>query len=168
MASKAEGSRGTYRDCHIVIERGQRARDKKNQQASVAALTEEELRRAHNEYRLELSEHIEHCLSQLPGHIPGFTYQTVVGDRGWGAACNRDDVGLRPDNKRANFFSRLEMVVRPYGTHHVLDLAAKGTVRNKEVYSRNHFELLADADVDSFKEFVDLWVLEYAELFAAS
>jgi hypothetical protein len=150
-----------------AIERGQHSRDAKNKQAASSALTEEELRRAHNVYRLELSEHIEQCLSRLPGHIPGFAYQTVVGDRGWGAACNRDDIGVGPDGKRANFFSRIEMVVRPYGAHHVLDLAAKGTVRNKEVYSRNNYQLLAEADVDSFKEFVDLWVLEYAELYAA-
>lgn len=151
-----------------AIDRGQRTRDVKSREAIEKALTEEELRRVHNEYRLELSEHIEQCLASLPAHLPGFTYQTVVGERGWGAVCSRDDVGLSEDRKRTNFFSRLEVVVRPFGSHHVLDLAAKGTVRNKEIYNRSHYEALTDVDLESFQDFVDLWVLEYAEMFAAS
>ena len=89
-------------------------------------------------------------------------------DQGWGSSCSRDDVGSDGEGNRTNFFSRLEILVRPFGTHHVLDLAAKGTVRNKEVYSRSHYQLLTDVVHEDFQEFVDQWVPEYAELFAAS
>ena len=151
-----------------AVARGQRERKLKSSRAFEKAMTEEELRRLHNEYRLELSEYIEQCLSRLPKHLPGFVCQTVVGDQGWGSSCSRDDVGLDSDNTRTNFFSRLEIVVRPYGTHHVLDIAAKGTVRNKEVFNRNHYRPLAEVDLKDFKGFVDLWVPQYAEKFAAS
>ena len=50
---------------------------------------------------------------------------------------------------------------------HVLDLTAKGTIRNKEVFNRSFFEKLADVDLDKFRELIDVWVLEYAELYAA-
>jgi hypothetical protein len=49
----------------------------------------------------------------------------------------------------------------------VLDLAAKGTIRNREVFNRNYFEELATADEAKFNELIDAWVLEYAELYAA-
>ena len=151
-----------------AIVRGQRTRQAKNQQAIEKALTEEELRRVHNKFRLELSEYIDQCLSRLPQYLPGFVCQSIVGDQGWGSSCSRDDVGLDEEGNRTNFFSRLEILVRPFGTHHVLDLAAKGTVRNKEVYSRSHYQLLTDIVYEDFQEFVDQWVPEYAELFAAS
>ncbi|MEX0711308.1 MAG: hypothetical protein WD278_03095 [Pirellulales bacterium] len=149
-----------------AIERGQRAGDAQARAAAQQAISEEELKRLHTQYRLELSEHIERCLKKLPDHFPGFRYETVVGDRGWGAAISRDDVG-RPDGGRRNFFSRLEMTVRPYSTYHVLELSAKGTIRNKEIYNRTHFQRLGEADPQSFTEMVDLWVLEFAELYAA-
>jgi hypothetical protein len=50
----------------------------------------------------------------------------------------------------------------------VLELAAKGTVRNKEVLSRNQYQRLADVDPESFRELVELWVLDYAELYSAA
>ena len=59
------------------------------------------------------------------------------------------------------------MVVRPLGNYGVLELTAKGTIRNKEIYNRKQFQKLAEVDLDSFLELVDLWVLEYAELYAA-
>ena len=58
------------------------------------------------------------------------------------------------------------MTILPFSSLHVLDLAAKGTVRNKEIFNRNHFEKVEDADVQNFSELIDLWVLEYAELYA--
>ena len=91
----------------------------------------------------------------------------MVSDRGWGAAVKRDDADLGRGRMRSNLFSRLEMVVRPYSTAHVLELTAQGTIRNKEVYNRSHFQPLAEVDIDRFKEMIDLWVLEYAELYAA-
>ena len=50
----------------------------------------------------------------------------------------------------------------------MLDIAAKGTVRNKEVLSRNHYQRLADVDLQSFRELIELWVLDYAELYSAA
>lgn len=149
-----------------AIKRGQRSHDAAAQARAEQAITEEELRRLHSQYRLALSEHIEQTLRQLPRHFPGFRYENLVGDRGWGAAISRDDLSL-VDRRRENFFSRLEMVVRPFTASHVLELAAKGTIRNKELLTRAQFERLADVDLDSFKEQIDRWALEYAELYAA-
>ena len=149
-----------------AIERGHRLGDEKQRAETAQAMSEEQCKRLHSQYRLQLSEHIERCLSKLPQHFPGFQFETVFGERGWGATVNRDDVGIGPDGRR-NYFSRLEMAVRPYSSSHVLDLAARGTIRNKEVYNRSHFQMLSEVDIDSFKELVDLWVLEYAELYAA-
>jgi hypothetical protein len=70
--------------------------------------------------------------------------------------------------KRQNLFSRLELVVRPYSSLHVLELVAKGTIRNKEIYNRTQYQLLADADTATFRELTDRWILEFAELYAAS
>ncbi|NQT38104.1 MAG: hypothetical protein HQ581_11475 [Planctomycetes bacterium] len=150
-----------------AISRGQRAGDRQARAEAEKAVTEEDFRRMHSQFRLELSEHIEQCVKRLPDHFPGFRFETVVGDRGWGAAVNRDDVGVGGDRRRGNFFSRLEMVVRPFSSYHVLELAAKGTVRNKEIFNRSHYQRLAEVDTTSFAEMIDLWVLEYAELFAA-
>jgi hypothetical protein len=149
-----------------AIQRGQRKADSAEQAARADALSEEELRRRHGQYRLQLSEHIEHCVSKLPHYFPGFQYETVVGERGWGAACSRDDVRMQ-SGRRGSDYSRLELTVRPFSPYHVLDLTAKGTIRNKEVYNRSHFEKIADADPRKFMEIVDLWVLEFAELYAA-
>lgn len=150
-----------------AIERGQRRGDEQAKAAAQQAVSEEELKRLHTRYRLDLSEHIESCLRRLPDHFPGFRYETVVGDRGWGAAVSRDDVGRSPDGGRKNFFSRLEMTIRPFSTYHVLELTAKGTVRNKEAYNRTHYQRLAEVDPRTFSDMIDLWVLEYAELYAA-
>jgi len=146
-----------------AIERGQRKGDAQTQASAKQAESEEELKRLHSQYRLELSEHIERCLRQLPDHFPGFRYETVVGDRGWGAAVSRDDAG----RGRSNYFSRLEMTVRPFSSYHVLELSAKGTIRNKEIYNRTHYQRLTEADPQNFLDIIDLWILEYAELYAA-
>ncbi len=151
-----------------AIERGQRTGDRRAQEAAQSALTEEDYRRLHSQYRLELSEHIERCLSKLPGHFPGFMIESVVGDRGWGAIVSRDDLSLGNKHQRQNQFSRLEMVIRPFSSYHVLELAAKGTIRNKEVFNRTHFQRLSEADVTTFREMIDLWVLEYAEIYASA
>jgi hypothetical protein len=150
-----------------AIERGQRAGDAQAKAAQQHALSDEECRRIHSQYRLSLSEHIESCLRRLPDHFPGFRYETVVGERGWGAAVSRDDVGRGSDGSRTNFFSRLEMTIRPYSTYRVLELTAKGTIRNKEIYNRTHYQRLGEADPKSFTDMIDLWILEYAELYAA-
>ena len=150
-----------------AIERGKRRNAATRSEAESQALSEEELRRLHSSYRLQVSEHIEKCVRQLPNYFPGFRYETLYGERGWGAACSRDDLRLAGDRRRASDFSRLEMTVRPASTMLVLDLAAKGTIRNKEVFNRNYFEKLQDVDLEKFMQLVDVWVVEYAELYAA-
>ena len=63
-------------------------------------------------------------------------------------------------------FSRLELVVRPFTGSHVLEVSAKGTIRNKEVYNRTQYQRLTEVDPETFANMIDLWVLEYAELYA--
>jgi hypothetical protein len=149
-----------------AIERGQRRGDAAAHEAAARAMTEEDFRRLHSQVRLNLSEHIEDCVKKLANYFPGFQYETMYGDRGWGGACSREDLRMIR-GARSNEYSRLEVTIRPYSTLHVLDLAAKGTIRNKEVFNRNYFEPLADADVQKFSELIDAWVLEYAEIYSA-
>jgi len=150
-----------------AIERGQNRAEEKTREEQAKALSEEDLKRLHSQYRLAVSEHIEICLQKLPQHFPGFQCETTYGDRGWGAACSRDDLRIHSDGRRENHYSRLEMTVRPYSSYNVLELSAKGTIDNKETYNRTHYEALAEADLDKFIELIDYWVLEYAELYAA-
>jgi hypothetical protein len=149
-----------------AIERGQKRGDTLTQQAAAKAWTEEEYRRLHSQVRLSLSEQIEACLSRLPNCFPGFQYETMYGERGWGGACFRDDLVIVRGTRTTNY-SRLEVTIRPYSPSHVLDLAAKGTIRNREVFNRNYFEELATADEPKFQHLIDAWVLEFAELYAA-
>jgi hypothetical protein len=150
-----------------AIQRGTRTAQARRGAEAAQALSEEQFKRLHSQYRLQLSEHVEKCLRRLPQHFPGFQFETVVSDRGWGAAVSRDDADLGPGRVRSNLFSRLEMVVRPYGAAHVLELTAHGTIRNKEVYNRVHYQLLTEVHMEQFAEMIDLWVLEFAELYAA-
>jgi hypothetical protein len=146
-------------------ERGRQAREARLDEAAAKALTEEECRRRHSQHRLAITEHIERRLAELAENFPGFHLESIVDNEGWGAAVSRDDLGLA-DGKRTNFFSRLKLVVSPFNKYHVLELIAKGTVRNKETFSRTHYEPLTEADEESFRELVELWVLDYAEQFA--
>jgi hypothetical protein len=146
-----------------AIERGQHLSQQQAQAKHKQALSEEELRRLHSKYRLPLTERIEACLKRLPDHFPGFQFSTLMSDRGWGGVVSRDDVA----GGRSTLFSRLEVVVRPFSASHVLEIAAKGTIRNKEVYNRTQYQRLTEADVETFVNMIDLWVLEYAELYAA-
>ena len=149
-----------------AIQRGQRRGDARSREAREKQLSEEELKRLHGQARLELSDYIENCVKRLPNHFPGFQYEIIYGERGWGAGCSRDDIRMQ-DGKRGSDFSRLELTVRPYNSYHTLELTARATIRNKEIFNRSHFEIIQDADVAKFIELVDIWVLEYAELFAA-
>ena len=149
-----------------AIRRGQRRAEAQLRGQQEAALSEEELKRRHSQHQLALSDHIECCLARLPNHFPGFRFETVYGERGWGAACYRDDIRMA-GGKRNNDYSRLEITVRPFSSLHVVDLAAKGAVRNKEVFHRSYFEKIEDVDLDKFLELVDAWVLEFAEIYAA-
>ncbi len=149
-----------------AIERGQRRGDAQTLADAARTVNEEELRRLHTQYRLELSEHIEKCIRSLPQHFPGFQVETLFGERGWGAGCRRDDVRLLGRGQRENYYSRLEITVRPYSPARILELSGKGTIRNKEVLNRQHYEPVPDADPAKFLELIDAWTLEFAELYA--
>lgn len=151
-----------------AIKRGERLSSARADAEAEKKLNDQELWRLHGQYRLELSEYIEKCLRKLPRHFPGFELSTVMGDRGWGTAIRRDDLEVDSRRGRVNYFSHLEMVIRPVSEYFVLELAAKATVRNKEVFNRSHFERLAEVDVNSLVEMIDLWVLEFAERYAAA
>lgn len=149
-----------------AIQRGQRAGDARARAEAEEAENQRELQRLHNRYRLELSEHIEKAVKSLAQHLPGFRFETLVSDRGWGASVSRDDLVLER-HRRSNSFSRLEVFVRPVSQYFVLEVTAKATIRNKEYFNRSHYQRLAEADVQAFKQMIDRWSLEYAELYAA-
>jgi hypothetical protein len=150
-----------------AIQRGKQRGTAQQAKAAAQAMSDDELKRVHNQYRLQLSEQIEQCLQKLPHHFPGFTFETIFGERGWGAACRRDDIRLESGGKRNNDYSRLEMTIRPISSYHVVELVGKGTIRNKEVFNRTYFEKIQEADIAKFSELIDIWVLEYAELYSA-
>ncbi len=150
-----------------AIDRGHKTAEQHADAARAEALNEEQLRRLYSQYRLAVSDHIERTLAKLPGHLPGFHYENVTSDRGWGAAASRDDFES-DSGRRGSTFSRLEVVVRPYSpVSKVLEVTARGTIRNKEVFNRSYYQLLADTVEERFEELVDAWVLEYAEIYAA-
>lgn len=149
-----------------AIARGKRRGRAQAQADAAREMTEEELRRLHSQYRLQLSEHIEQGLRRLPMHFPGFQYEMIYGERGWGGACKRDDVRVPVPGRRANLYTRIEMTVRPYSSLQVLEMVAKGTVHNREVFHRQHYERIADADLARFLDTVDAWILEFVELYA--
>ncbi|MBI85441.1 MAG: hypothetical protein CMJ81_19790 [Planctomycetaceae bacterium] len=149
-----------------AIQRGRQLGNQRRSREEAEALNEEDLKSLHSKHRLVLSEKIESCAKQLQHHFPGFQFETIFGERGWGAAVSRDDIQIS-SGKRSNRYSRLEMTIRPFSEAHVLDLAVKGTIHNKEIFNQNHFEKISETDQDSFVELIDLWVLEYAELYSA-
>ena len=150
-----------------AIERGSRASTARAQAEAQHALSQRELRRRHTEYRLQVSEQIEACLRQIPEHLPGFGFEPIVSERGWGAAVSRDDVDVTRGRRPLKRFSRLEILIRPLTESYVLELRAKATVRDKEQFHRTHYQRLDEADLKGFADLVDLWVLEFAELYAA-
>lgn len=150
-----------------AIERGQRIGEARVRSERERAMSEEELKRLHSQYRLQLADHIEHCLNALPSHFPGFRFETIVSERGWGAAVSRDDLAAGPRGRGANYFSRLELLIRPFSSYALLEVTAKGTIRNRELFHRTHHQELAEVDPHLMQERIDLWVLEFAELYAA-
>ena len=151
----------------MAVQRGNRRNEAQQAESRERELSETELQNLHTRYRLDLSSHIEDCIKRLPDFFPGFQYETIYGERGWGAACRRDDVAIGSKRQRGSLYSRLELTIRPFSNLHVLDLAAKGTIRNRELFNRTHFEKVVEADPERFSELIDLWVVEYAEQFAA-
>ena len=149
-----------------AIQRGKRSRDEKNKEADAIRMSEEDIKNLHSKYRLELSEHIENNLKQLSDQFPGFDYQTVFGEDGWGGKISRDDVNLGEDRSSKNLYSRFEMVIRPYSDAHIVELVGKATIRNKELFNRTNYHFLHELDEVTFRELIDLWVLDFAEQYA--
>ncbi len=150
-----------------AIDRGDNRRGSRQAEARQQEMSEDDLKTLHTKYRLELSEHIEKSTKQLPDHFPGFRFETIFGEKGWGAACSRDDLKASSRGKRSNAYSRVELTVRPFSSSFVLELVGKATIANKEVFNRIVFEELTKADPQRFHELIDTWVVEYAELYAA-
>jgi hypothetical protein len=150
-----------------AISRGENTRTTHQRAQSDRAMTDDQLRSEHSRGRLELSDHIEACLRKLPDYFPGFRFDTIMSEDGWGGRVSRDDIALGPGRSAATQYSRLEILVRPYGSAHILELVGKGTIRNKELFHRSHYQLLTQIDLQSLRGLVDLWVLEYAESYAA-
>ena len=150
-----------------AIDRGQQRKQTRQDASEESQLSEEDLKSLHSRYRLELSEHIEECINKLAQYFPGFQTETIFGERGWGAACSRDDLRIEAPGTRSNDYSRMEILIRPFAEYHVLDLAGKATIRNKEAFNRNSFERLQEVDTAEFIRLIDTWVVEFAELFSA-
>jgi hypothetical protein len=108
-------------------------------------------------------------LRKLADYFPGFDYETLMSADGWGARIRRDDLapGAAGTKGMVHYYSHVEMLVRPYSSTRIVELVARGAIRNKEVLSRSHFQQLAQVDIDSFREVIDQWILEYAERFSA-
>ncbi|HQX49801.1 MAG TPA: hypothetical protein PLR25_07825 [Planctomycetaceae bacterium] len=150
-----------------AIQRGEQARMADSASAHADAATEEELRMTHSQLRSDLTEHIESCLKKLCDHFPGFEYTTVVNEKGWGARLTRDDIKLGRGNSR-NEYSRLEVLVRPFSDMHILEIATKGTLRNRETLNRSNYRFLKEATLPELKKMVDGIVLEFAQQFSAN
>jgi hypothetical protein len=150
-----------------AISRGDKIRESRQRSRSDQDLSDEQLHSEHSRCRLELSEHIETCLRKLADYFPGFRFETVVSEEGWGARVSRDDINLVPGRPAGTQYSRLEILVRPYSPAHIVELVSKATIRNKELFHRNNYQFVAQVDLQSLRGMVDLWVLEYAEAYAA-
>ncbi|MCH2178119.1 MAG: hypothetical protein MK106_04875 [Mariniblastus sp.] len=150
-----------------AIDRGEERSSQRKGDQQQKKLSREELKNRHNEYRLNLSDHIEKSLKKLIEHFPGFEYETLYGDRGWGGAIARDDITRSAAGKSGSFFSRLELTVRPLNEFNVVNISGKGTIQNKEIFNWNHFKDIPETDGDEFTKKIDTWILQYAEQFAA-
>lgn len=154
-------------ELEAAIKRGQQRNESRLRSERVAEMSLEEIRKRHTEFRLTLSDHIEAGLKKLANHFPGFRYETIYGSRGWGGAVFRDDIDRGTNGRTGTFYSRLEMTVRPLNEFNLVNISGKGTIRDKEVLDWNFYENISVANQEVFKQTLDRWVLEFAELFAA-
>ncbi|MFO0916247.1 MAG: hypothetical protein U0795_25030 [Pirellulales bacterium] len=150
-----------------AVDRGFQRAAARADAAHRAALTEEELRQLHTQHRLHLSDSIEQRMKRLPDFFPGFRLQSLYGDEGWGVSCSRDDFAPIVGGSRKNLFSRIQLTIRPYSHLQVLEMHGKATIRNREIFNRNHFEKIVDVSPERFEQLMDAWILEFAELYAA-
>ena len=151
-----------------AVERGPQARDTRSRESAAKALSEEESRSLHSQYRLELSERIGECLAELVDQFPGFQLESIVGEDGWGAVVSRDDIALGESGQSENLYSRMQMLIRPFSKGRIVEMVAKATIRNREEFNRTRYQMLGQVDLESFAENIDLWVLEYAERYSAA
>jgi hypothetical protein len=151
-----------------AIQRGEHSRAAAGKAAAARQLSAEEQKSVFSRTRLQLIERIEECLKKVTDHFPGFSFQPVMRDDAWGAGVSRDDLAVQRGEGPKTLYSRLEITVTPLGSAGIIELVAKGTIRNREAFHRRNYQRLEQVDVVSFNELIDLWVLEYAELFAAS
>ena len=150
-----------------AIQRGQQRNLKREQDRKQRSLDAVDIKQRHSEFRLRLSDHIESTLKQLAERFPGFDYEIIYGTKGWGGAIHRTDLTRGPDGRAGSFFSRLELSVRPLNDYHVVNIAGKGTIADKELFSWNHFEDIAEAKIETFEQKLSDWMIQFAEQFAS-
>ena len=150
-----------------AIERGQQRNTKRDQDRKKQSLNADEIKRRHNEFRLHLSDHIEKSMNRVAERFPGFEYEIIYGSKGWGGAIHRQDLTRGPDGRSGSFFSRLQLSVRPINDYNVVNIAGKGTISDKELFSWNHFEDIDEATFEGFEEKLNNWILQFVEQFAA-
>jgi hypothetical protein len=166
-----------------AIDRGTQAKSSNKAAASEDSLSAEEIRNIYSSARLNLSEHVEACLKKLTEHFPGFRFETIVGETGWGAKISRDDLSIAKgsavdavfqnkagwnSSKRQNQYSRLEVLVKPYcDDTKIVNVVAKGTVRNKELVNRSNYQFISEFNEKTYREVIDMWIVEFAEQYAA-
>lgn len=150
-----------------AIQRGIQTNEARQREAAQQQLNAEDLKRRHTEFRLAISERIEKTLQSLVNQLPGFEYENIYGDRGWGGAVSRDELSIS-HGKRNNVYSRLEITVKPFTELGIVNMNAKGTIKNKEMFTRRHHDPVQEADMEQFLSMVDRWVLEYAQLYTAA
>lgn len=151
-----------------AVERGEQTKDARFREQQAQSLSEAELRTLHSQSRLEITDHIERCLKAVADQFPGFEYHSILHDDGWGGRVSRDDIALKSGSGGETQYSRMDLIVRPFSDAQIVELVGKATIRNKEAFNRTNYQRLNQLDVDSFRDMIDLWVLEYAERFAAT
>ena len=150
-----------------AIQRGQQRNLKREQDRKKQTLDADGIKSRHNEFRLHLSDHIESSLKQLAERFPGFDYEIIYGTKGWGGSIHRADLTRGPDGRAGSFFSRLELSVRPLNDYAVVNIAGKGTIADKELFSWNHFEDIGEATFETFEQKLNDWMIQFAEQFAS-
>lgn len=150
-----------------AIVRGEQTRENRAKTDAEKALTDDQFRALHSKFRLDTSEYIEKNVQSLADHFPGFRFQSVVDEDGWGGKISRDDLNLARGRGPNSQYSRLEILVKPYSPLHVIELTVKASIRNKEVFNRMRYQMLTQFDQQIFNDLIDQWVLEYAEQYAA-
>lgn len=151
-----------------AIQRGERIKSRRDEESSAETLSSEEAKSRHSAAKIELSEHVEECLKALVDRFPGFEHAPVYSEDGWGGHIKRLDLALGKPGGAKEEFSRLELLVKPLSDLPILSVAGKATVRDKDLFSRTHYQRLNELDLDSFRESVDLWILEYAERYSST